>query len=83
LESGRSTGELAHGAEELSSELDGLAKAHKRIGVRREHFAPMGSALMVTLGETLGPAFTPRLQKAWRAAYDHVADEMIRRGGFA
>jgi nitric oxide dioxygenase len=68
--------------EELSAELDELAKAHHRIGVRKEHFAPMGSALMVTLGETLGADFTPRIQEAWRAAYDHVAEEMIRRGQF-
>ena len=41
----------------------------------------MGSALMVTLGEALGPAFTPDLQGAWRAAYDNFAAEMIARGG--
>ena len=42
----------------------------------------MGTALLVTLGETLGPDFTTRLQQAWRAAYDHFAEEMIVRGGF-
>ena len=30
--------------------------------------------------ESMGPAFTMRLWKAWRAAYDHIAAEMISRG---
>lgn len=66
--------------EALESELDSLAKAHARIGVTAAHFPPMGTALMVTLGETLGPSFDGRLSDAWRAAYDFVAREMIRRG---
>jgi hemoglobin-like flavoprotein len=41
-------------------------------GVRDEHFAPMGSALMVTQGETLGSDFTGELQAAWRAAYEEI-----------
>ena len=69
--------------DELDAELDELAAAHARVGVRAAHFDPMGVALMVTLAETLGPEFTPRLQEAWHAAYDHFAAEMIARGGFA
>ena len=68
--------------ERLGPALDALTRAHARVGVRAAHFAPMGSALLVTLGETLGPEFTCRLQEAWRAAYDHFAGEMIARGGF-
>ena len=67
----------------LAAEIDGLARAHAGVGVRPEHFQAMGAALLVTLGETLGPAFDARLQAAWRAAYDHVAAEMIARGGVA
>lgn len=67
--------------EALDTELDKLAAGHFRIGVRPEYFAPMGIALMVTLGETLGPdLFTPRLQEAWHAAFDYFAAEMIARG---
>jgi nitric oxide dioxygenase len=64
----------------LGSELDDLATAHARVGVRPEHFAPMGEALMATLGETLGPDFAADERAAWRAAYDHFAAEMIARG---
>jgi len=73
--------DLLDDPEALGPELEGLARAHAGIGVRAAHFAPMGSALMVTLGEALGPAFTPDLQGAWRAAYDNFAAEMIARGG--
>jgi nitric oxide dioxygenase len=70
-------------AEALDTELTHLAKAHAMVGVRAAHFAPMGAALMVTLAETLGAEFTPRLQEAWHSAYDYFAGEMITRGGFA
>ncbi len=68
--------------EALAEELDDLAAAHASLGIRAADFTPMGSALLVTLGETLGPGFTVRLQQAWRAAYDHFAEEMIARGEF-
>ncbi|MFT3971983.1 MAG: globin domain-containing protein [Amaricoccus sp.] len=75
--------ELLDEPEELGREIDGLAQAHRGIGVRTEHFAPVGSALLVTLGETLGPAFTCELREAWRAAYDAFAARMIESGGFS
>lgn len=74
--------ELLDDPAELAKEVDGLAQAHRGIGVRAEHFAPMGAALLVTLGETLGPEFTCEMQAAWRAAYDDFAAQMIERGGF-
>lgn len=58
-----------------------LARVHAALGTEPAHFVPMGSALLVTLGETLGPAFTPRLQEAWRAAYEAIAAEMIADAG--
>jgi hemoglobin-like flavoprotein len=63
--------------------IDRLASVHTRAGVRAAHFAPMGHALLVTLGEAMGPEFTCELQGAWRAAYDTIAEEMIRRGACA
>jgi nitric oxide dioxygenase len=66
----------------LDADIGWLARAHAQVGVRAAHFRPMGMALMVTLGETLGREFTPALQEAWHAAYDHFAAQMIARGGF-
>ncbi len=68
--------------EALGPELDDLAAAHAGLGVKAAHFVPMRSALMVTLGEVLGPDFTPELQSAWHAAFDHFAQQMIARGNF-
>lgn len=67
---------------ELGSAIDDLARSHSGVGVRGAHFAPMRIALMVTLAETLGEEFTPELQAAWHAAYDHFTARMIDRGGF-
>lgn len=74
--------ELVDEPGELTQEIEALALSHRGIGVRAEHFGPMGDALLVTLGETLGPAFTCELQAAWRSAYDRFAAAMIARGGF-
>jgi hemoglobin-like flavoprotein len=68
--------ELLDDPEALESELRDLGEGHASFGVRGEHFAPMGAALMVTLGETLGADFTDELQAAWRAAYEEIARRM-------
>ncbi len=74
--------DLLEDPDSLADELNDLAAAHASLGIRAGDFEPMGSALLVTLGETLGPDFNARLQQAWRAAYGHFAEEMIERGGF-
>jgi hemoglobin-like flavoprotein len=66
----------------LAAGVDRLVAVHGRAGVRAAHFKAMGHALLVTLGEAMRPAFTRDLQRAWRAAYDHIAAEMIRRAAF-
>lgn len=66
--------------EARARQIGALAQAHARLGIAPAHFEPMGSALLVTLGETLGAAFTPPLQQAWRAAYESIAAEMIAHG---
>lgn len=62
---------------EAGKAAEALARAHAGLGVRPEHYPPLGNALMVTLGETLGPDFTPERQRSWRAAYDEVAARMM------
>lgn len=57
-----------------------LGRGHALIGVKAEHFAPMGEALMETLRSELGADFTGELEAAWRAAYDELAARIIRRG---
>jgi hemoglobin-like flavoprotein len=67
--------------EAFAAGVERLTAVHVHAGVRAAHFAPMGHALLVTLGEAMGAGFTCELQHAWRAAYDRIAEEMIRRGG--
>jgi len=60
--------------------LDELGSGHATMGVKAEHFALMGDALMVTLAHVLGDAFTPEAEAAWREAYRMVSDSVISHG---
>lgn len=50
-----------------------LGRDHRKFGVNPEHYAPVGQALVATLGELLGDKWTPQLEKDWTAAYELVA----------
>jgi hemoglobin-like flavoprotein len=41
-----------------------------------EHYATVGSALLWTLEQGLGPKFTPDVRDAWTAAYTLLSDVM-------
>jgi nitric oxide dioxygenase len=69
--------DLLHDTDALDSEIVDLAQSHGTLGVEARHYEPMGAALMVTLGETIGPEFTDELRDAWRAAYDEIARRMV------
>ena len=54
-----------------------LAVGHVDYGVQPEHYAVVGEALLWTLGEAFGEAFTPELKAAWTDAYTTLAEVMI------
>jgi hemoglobin-like flavoprotein len=54
-----------------------LAKRHVAYGVRPEHYAPVGAALLWTVEQGLGGDFTPAVSAAWAAAYAALSDMMI------
>ena len=54
-----------------------MAKRHLSYGVRQEHYASVGAALIWTLQRGLGPAFTPEVEAAWKAAYAALSGAMI------
>ncbi|MEW6123984.1 MAG: globin family protein [Pseudomonadota bacterium] len=54
-----------------------LAKRHLAYGVREAHYAPVGAALLWTLEQGLGDAFTPEVKAAWAEAYGLLASVMI------
>lgn len=53
-----------------------LGRRHAGYGVRDEHYATVGAALIMTLREGLGAAFTPELEAAWGAAFTLLAGAM-------
>jgi hemoglobin-like flavoprotein len=54
-----------------------LAKRHVSYGVEAGHYAIVGQALLWTLEQGLGSAWTKDLAAAWTAAYTTLADFMI------
>ena len=45
-------------------------------GVQDRHYATVGEALLWTLEQGLGPAFTPEVRLAWTSAYGLLAGAM-------
>jgi hemoglobin-like flavoprotein len=54
-----------------------LARRHTGYGVRDEHYASVGSALLWTLEQGLGADFTPAVRDAWATAYGVLSTAMI------
>ncbi|WP_421995557.1 globin family protein [Reyranella sp.] len=53
-----------------------LGERHKGYGVKPEHYAPVGAALLWTLEKGLGPDFTPEVKAAWTETYTTLAGVM-------
>lgn len=62
--------------ETLAPVVRQLGARHVRYGVRAEHYAIVGSALLWTLEQGLGPKFTPAVREAWSEAYELLSDVM-------
>ena len=56
--------------------LQGLGKRHVAYGVVDAHYATVGGALLKTLEQGLGPAFTPEVKAAWTEVYGVMAQVM-------
>jgi hemoglobin-like flavoprotein len=54
-----------------------LGRRHAAYGVRPDHYATVGEALIWTLAQALGPDFTREARRAWIDAYGHLAWAMI------
>jgi hemoglobin-like flavoprotein len=58
--------------------LKNLGQNHVKYGVKDEHYATVGEALLWTLEQGLGPIYTPKVADAWTATYALIADVMRR-----
>jgi hemoglobin-like flavoprotein len=54
-----------------------LAVRHIAYGVQADHYPVVGDALLWTLGQGLGEAFTPETRDAWATAYSALSGVMI------
>ena len=57
-----------------------LGRRHGGYGVKAQHYAPVGAALLWTLEKGLGAAFTPDVKDAWATAYIVLSTTMIDAG---
>lgn len=55
--------------DKLVPAVQALGKRHVGYGVKKEHYDTVGAALIWTLEQGLGPAFTPEVREAWVALY--------------
>jgi nitric oxide dioxygenase len=56
--------------------VQALGARHAAYGVTDAHYDTVGSALLWTLEQGLGSAFTPKAREAWTAVYLLLADTM-------
>jgi hemoglobin-like flavoprotein len=54
-----------------------LGKRHVGYGVERAHYGTVAAALLWTLEQGLGPAFTPEVKDAWATVYGVLSSVMI------
>lgn len=62
--------------DELVPAAQAMAVRHVGYGVTRAQYDSVGAALIWTLGQGLGEAFTPELEQAWTRAYATLAGVM-------
>ena len=67
-----------HRPEGMLGTVRDLARRHVGYGVREEHYATVGAALLWTLEQGLGEEFTPETRDAWAAAYGLLSGVMIQ-----
>src|SRR5688572_24923252 len=60
--------------------LQAMGQRQVRCGVRTEHYATVGAALMRTLEKDLGKAFKPEVRTAWANVYSFMANTMKSAG---
>ena len=63
--------------EEIMDEVTKLARRHTQYGVKDEHYAAVGTALLWTLEQGLGELWNAALAAAWTEIYGILAGAMM------
>lgn len=61
----------------LKPALRDLAARHAGFGVKAEHYAPLGAALIWVMEQNLGEGFTEEVRSAWISVYGALSQVMI------
>lgn len=69
---------LADTPSQLVPLLEALGRRHRYVGVQPEHFGDLEAALLLTLGDLLGPALTAPARTAWAEFYAEMSRPMLR-----
>lgn len=62
---------------DLMPMLQALGRRHREYGVTEAHFDAYGDALLRTLAQGLGTAFTPDVAEAWRQIFAEIRAIMM------
>jgi hemoglobin-like flavoprotein len=65
-----------HQVQTILPAVEDLGRRHAGYGVTDKHYEPVGAALLWTLEQGLGSAFTPSVKEAWTQVYLTVAGVM-------
>lgn len=63
--------------ERIEPAIRDLGQRHVAYGVKPEHYQTVAAALLWTLEQGLGDAFTEEVKEAWTAAYMAIANTML------
>jgi len=69
--------------ENLLPALNSMGRRHEMYGVSLGHYAAVGSALLATLQEFAGAAWSPAYEAAWARAYTFAAGTMMQAGALS
>jgi hemoglobin-like flavoprotein len=67
--------------EELLPVVEQLGQRHVRYGVKDSHYETVGAALLWTLEQGLGEAFTSEVREAWTETYNLLSTVMKNGAG--
>lgn len=59
------------------ADIAGLGRRHQTYGIRPDHYAMAGPALLATLAAAVGDDWTVDVEQAWRCAYNLIAETMM------
>ncbi len=64
--------------DQMSDEIEAMAKRHVKYGVKAAHYQYVGNALLWTLEKGLGSDWNHEVKGAWTVCYNLISEKMIK-----